>query len=66
VYLETLETTMGIMGIGEEKSMIVPPSHIGTKQDMYTKSEGLDTTRSNKPGIGNKKQIPLIIIKNWL
>lgn len=31
VYLETMETTMGRMGIGEEKSMIIFPSHIRTK-----------------------------------
>ncbi len=66
VYLETLETTMGRMGIGEEKSMIFSTSHIGTKQDMYTGSEELDTTRSNQSGAATKKQLPILIIKNWL
>jgi len=66
VYLETLETTMGRMGIGEEKSMIFSPLHIGTKQDMYIGSEKLDTTRSNKSGVATKKQLPIFIIKNWL
>jgi hypothetical protein len=31
MYLETMETTMGRMRIGEEKSMIIFPSHSGTK-----------------------------------
>jgi hypothetical protein len=66
VYLETMETTMGRMGIGEEKSLIVFPSHIGTKRDVYTKSEELDTTRSNKLGVGNKETITITVVKNWL
>jgi hypothetical protein len=57
VYLERME-------IGEEKSMIDFPLHIGTKWDVYIKSEELDTTKSNKPALAIKKRLPITIIKN--
>lgn len=50
--LENLETT-----IRERKSMIVFPSHLKGKWDVYIKSEELDTTKSNKLGVDNKEMI---------
>lgn len=46
VYLEMLEKTMEIWGIGEEKL------HIKT---MYTKVDELDTTKFDKMGVSNKE-----------
>jgi hypothetical protein len=37
--------------------MIVFPSHLKGKWDVYIKSEELDTTKSNKLGVGNKEMI---------
>ncbi len=57
VYLEMLETTMRILGIQEEKSMILSPSHIGGKRNMYTKSDELDTTEFDKMDVVNKEMV---------
>jgi hypothetical protein len=57
VYLEKLETTMWKMEIREAKLVIVSPLHLEEKWDVYIGSEKSNTTRSNKPGVNNKKMI---------
>jgi len=42
--------------------MIVSPSHLGGKQDVYIGSEKSNTTRYNELGVSNKE----IITKNRL
>jgi hypothetical protein len=42
------------LGIREEKSMTISPSHIG---DMYSESDESNTTRSNKTDVINKETI---------
>jgi len=44
VYLEKLEMTMGRMEIEEGKLVIIFPSHLRGKQDVYIRSEKLNTT----------------------
>jgi PAB1-binding protein PBP1 len=57
MYLEKLEMTMGKMEIGKRKLVIVSPSYLEEKQDVYIGSEKSDTTIFDKLSVNNKKMI---------
>jgi hypothetical protein len=66
MYLERLEMTMGKMEIEELELILIYPLHLGAKQDVYTKSEKLNTTKLTNWVSATKKQSPIMSTKNWL
>jgi hypothetical protein len=57
MYLEKFETTMARLEIEEKKLVMVSPSHLGGKWDVYTESEESNTTKSDEPGAINKEMV---------
>jgi hypothetical protein len=46
--------------------ILIYPLHLGAKQDVYTKSEKLNTTKLTNWVSATKKQSPIMSTKNWL
>ncbi len=54
VYWEKLEMTKVKMETGEEDLVLIFPSHLGGKQNVYIESEKLDTAKFDKSDVSNK------------